>query len=640
MLILTAAFSQPASTSQFMEQIKKAPNDSTKVRLYGKLTRLYINTKPDSAIYYLGEGLKLAKEINDREGEGMMLSQLGLVNEVHGNLELAKKYELDALGIFKAIKKQSAIAVVENGLGVIESKKGNYAAAATYFLDALSIHKGLKDNFGIMQGYIKLGTVNDLSGNMDKALEYFNIAWEMNHNDTLSNAYYSLSNNIGIIYGRKGNFKKALEYFEAGIKTSNTPRFIDVHISLLNNAMKAYGEIGNKQKALEYHQLVVGLARKYEIPEEEARTLINFADVNKDNPSLELVYLKRALVIADSVESRQIAVDVYQAMADVYKQQKNYQAALTATETYQKIEDSLLNIEKTKEIASLFSSYELNESKTHIQELELVNQKRTNERNLVIVGIAAILLILLVGYYYYRKASSLNGKLHESNKIKDKLFSIIGHDLKSPIGGLVQTLELLEDDDLTPDERKFVIGELRKQTQLSLDTLNALLKWGETQLKGISVNPVKFQTKEIIKRNIDILAKHAAVKSITVIDHTEDSTSLFVDQNHFDFVVRNLLSNAIKFTNPDGKVEINAVENPKENTVVFSVKDNGMGIGKEQQQQFLKSNINVSFGTKGEKGTGLGLLLTKEFIQANNGRVWLESQEGHGTTFYFSLKKG
>jgi len=639
-LVLTcpAVFSQ--ANAEMLTRLKNSPKDTATVRLYGKVSRFYISTKPDSATYYIGEGLKLAKELKDRKGEAMMLSQLGVVNEQHGNMVLAEKYATEALNIFKELKEIYPIATCLNTVGVIEAKKGNFAKAVSYFLDALAMFKSINDKHGITQSYIKLGTVHDYNGNIDKSLEYYNKAWELNNGDTLNNAYYSLCNNIGIVYGRKGDLKKAIEYFEAGIKTSNTPIFMDVHISLLNNAMKAYAQMGDKKKAFEYHKIVIDIARKNDIPEEEARTLINFADAHHDNPALALDYLKQALSISIRIGNRPITADVYSAMVEVYKQLGNYKEALSFMTEYSQMQDSLFSINKTRELASLFASYEMNEAKNHVQELQLVNQKRTFERNLVTIAIACILVILILLWFYYKKMGALNKQLQESNKIKDKLFSIIGHDLKAPVGGLVQTLELMEDDALDAEERKYVVGQLRKQTQLSLDTLNALLNWGEAQLKGVSVNPLQFETKEIITKSTEMLSKQAAAKSITLIDNTSNELKLFADINHFDFVVRNLLSNAIKFTNIDGKVEINAIKNAKDNTVTFSVKDNGQGISMEEQKQFLKSNIKVNYGTKGEKGTGLGLLLTKEFIQANKGKIWLESKEGEGTTFYFSLKKG
>ena len=637
-LLAITTFSQ--NNLELLTQLKKAPRDTATVRLYLKISKSYLYTQPDSATYYVGEGSKLTKELNYKLGEGMMLSQLGTINEVHGNFSLAEKYQLEALDIFKEAKSIYSIAICKNAIGVIQAKKGNYAVATNYFLEALQLFKSINDNTGIIQSYIKLGTVNDATSNLEKALEYYNLAKDLNKNDTLSNAYYSLLNNIGIVYGRKGDLQTALTYFETGIKTSNTARFINVHIALLNNAMKVYVKLGNKQKALKYHNLAITKAREYNLPEEEARALINFADIEKENSTVALTYLNKALILSKKMGYSQIVSDVYSALVDIYKNQKKYEAALFALEQHTNIQDSLLNINKVKEMASLYASYDLNESKSRIIELKLVNQKTKLERNLFFIAVTGILLVLLIVAFFYQKTNRLNKQLKEYNIVKDKLFSIIGHDLKSPVSTLLQTLEFLENDELEPTQRQFIISELRKQTQYSLDTLNALLSWGETQLKGILINKQLFNTKNIIAKNLDLFTNQATIKSITVIDNTTDGTKVFADVNHFDFIIRNLLSNALKFTNQNGKVEINAIENFKNNTIIFSVKDNGQGISAEQHEQFLKSNMHVSYGTNKEKGTGLGLLLTKEFIKANNGKIWLESKEGEGCTFYFSLKKG
>lgn len=633
----TSTFSQP--NIEMLTRLKAAPRDTATVRLYGTLSKFYTNTKPDSATYYIGEGLQLAKDLKYKMGEGMMLNQLGVVNEVHGNSALAEKYQLNALAIFKELKDPYTIATCENGIGVVEAKKGNYTTATNYFLDALQLFKSIKHKPGIIQTYIKLGTVNDYNGNADKALEYYNLATALNGKDTLSNAYYSLLNNIGIVYGRKNQFKKALDYFEQGIKSSNTPRFIDLHITLLSNAMKACAELGENEKSLVYHNLAIAKARQYNIPEQEARELINFADVQKDNPTLAVTYLNQALLIAQTINNRPIIADIYQALQLVYKKQKNYPAAYEALEHFHNLQDSLFNITKTRELATLFASYELNESKNRIHELQLQNKERSAERNLFIISTLGILIIVSLLWYYYRKMNVLNEKLQAFNKIKDKLFSIIGHDLKAPVSGLVQTLELLESGALNEEESKEMIGELKKQTGLSLNTLNALLNWGETQLKGIAINPKQITTKEIIEKNLAIAESQAAAKSITITDNTSSEIQAFVDVDHFDFIIRNLLSNAIKFTNNHGKVEINSTDNKDNNMVVFSVKDTGKGIGVEEQKQFSISNIHVSFGTNGEKGTGLGLLLAKEFVQANEGKIWLESKQGEGTIFYVAIKK-
>lgn len=135
------------------------------------------------------------------------------------------------------------------------------------------------------------------------------------------------------------------------------------------------------------------------------------------------------------------------------------------------------------------------------------------------------------------------------------------------------------------------------------------------------------------------LQKHTADKSIVITDNTRPDLMLYGDINHFEFIIRNLLSNAIKFSHPSGTIQITADIKPGSGQVIFSVRDHGKGISREQQKAFLKSNMDISFGTKGEKGTGIGLMLSKEFIKAGKGRIWVESEEGKGTAFYFTFSE-
>jgi signal transduction histidine kinase len=250
-------------------------------------------------------------------------------------------------------------------------------------------------------------------------------------------------------------------------------------------------------------------------------------------------------------------------------------------------------------------------------------------------------LIVILLWLYLRKISKLNRALEASNQVRDTLFSIIGHDLKGPVGNASQMADLMKTEDFSEAELRSMLAELGKQTTVAFDLLNALFEWGSAQLKGVKVSPEDTTTKSFINKNISLLGSQAALKNITINDHTSADTLIFADPNHFDFIIRNLLSNAIKFTFNGGRIDINAQQG-NDDEIIFSVKDTGKGISPEQQEAFLKTNLKVSFGTGGEKGSGLGLLLIKEFIQANKGHIWLESKENEGSTFYFSfpLKKG
>ncbi len=163
-----------------------------------------------------------------------------------------------------------------------------------------------------------------------------------------------------------------------------------------------------------------------------------------------------------------------------------------------------------------------------------------------------------------------------------------------------------------------------------------MFAWGKAQLQGIEVNKADFLAKELIDRCITLLAPQASQKNITIKDNAPANLKVHADADHFEFVIRNLLSNAIKFSHPGGIIEVEA-KIQDNNEAVFSVSDHGVGITKAQQHIFLTGNLSTSFGTAKEKGSGLGLLLTKDFLKANNGQIWLKSRENEGSTFYVSL---
>lgn len=625
--------------TKLLADLKKAPNDTSKVRIYGKLAAYYMLEKPDSANYYCGEGLKLAKELKSKYSEALILSQLGSINDSHANFAVAKKYYEEALELFISLNNKQAIATVKNSLGVTEGKSGNFTRATNLFLEALAIFKKINYTSGIIQTYIKLGTVNDLNGNLDKALEYFTLANNLNQ-DTTNNAYFTLLNNFGINAARRGNFEKAINYFEKAIKSSiNKPQFVDIYISNLNNCMKAYAELGNKAKSLQYHKLVLAKAREIQLPDEEARALYNFATYeSKSNPNLAISYLEKALSIQQKNGGNpDLTSGIYGELSRAYKYAKRYQEGYEALEKYYNLKDSFFNINKSRELANMFSDFELKEAKNQVEELELMNAKTTAERNIVILAVIAVSSIIIILLRNRNKLKKLNTQLTETNRVKDKLFSIIGHDLKGPVGNIVQLLELISSKELNEEEQELLVNEVKKQTNVTNQTLNDLLTWGQSQLKGVIINPVLFNVKEVVQQNLDILATQASSKQIQIEDLTTENTEIKADKNQIDFVFRNLISNAIKFSNNNSKVKISCID--KNNAIEFAIKDYGKGISKEQQQQFKQSNIKVSYGTSGEKGTGLGLLLTKEFIKANNGKIWLESEEGVGTTFYISLPK-
>jgi two-component system, sensor histidine kinase and response regulator len=229
-------------------------------------------------------------------------------------------------------------------------------------------------------------------------------------------------------------------------------------------------------------------------------------------------------------------------------------------------------------------------------------------------------------------------KLIELNATKDKFFSIIAHDLKTPFNFIIGYSELLIEQIKEKDYEKIedLANIVLQSSNRALNLLMNLMEWAQTQTDRIIVNPEKLEINSLIDHSTLLFDEIAKQKSITIKKQLPINATLFADKAMISTVFRNLISNAIKFTKPNGEIIISVKK--YQNEFVFSVADNGIGIPKNS---FLKLfRIDQSFSTDGtfkEKGTGLGLILCKEFVEKHGGKIWVESAEGNGSCFYFSI---
>lgn len=224
------------------------------------------------------------------------------------------------------------------------------------------------------------------------------------------------------------------------------------------------------------------------------------------------------------------------------------------------------------------------------------------------------------------------------NRDKDKLFSMLAHDLRSPLGSMMNLSSLLVENikDFDESELMEIVDTLNKSATQTFQLLNDLLAWSTIQMgRGERVKEV-FAITEIVSENIVILTTDAARKQIEMLADIDPGIVVFADKFAIQTVLRNLLSNAIKFTPNHGSIHVTAT--PKSDSVEISVSDNGTGITKEKQKKIFRvDTVSSSPGTEGEKGTGFGLLLCKDLVVRNDGRIWFESEKGKGSTFYFTL---
>lgn len=218
---------------------------------------------------------------------------------------------------------------------------------------------------------------------------------------------------------------------------------------------------------------------------------------------------------------------------------------------------------------------------------------------------------------------------------KDKLFSIIAHDLRGPVAGISGVSEILSQNiqDYDKEEIKVLIEEVHVSSKRTLNLLENLLIWANLQTGKIDYYPESFNLNVIILDIIDILNSSAKIKNITInYIPLDDNFDLYADKNMIHTILRNLISNAIKFTNSGGKINIIVKKNEIHYEIIIS--DNGIGIMDDVKNNLFCINSQISaLGTKGEKGSGLGLVICKEFVEKHGGKIWFESQEGKGSDF-------
>jgi signal transduction histidine kinase len=301
------------------------------------------------------------------------------------------------------------------------------------------------------------------------------------------------------------------------------------------------------------------------------------------------------------------------------------------------LNDSLYTLDKERQLKNLHSDYEL-EKKQH--QIELLNKdkiirekERVQDRDMLILSIAIAVLLGLGCFILYRS----NAHKRRLNMVRNKLLSIIGHDLRSPIATLQGFVGLLQQSALSEEQIRYFSNKMNESLTNTSHMLNNLLYWAKSQMEGMQVNPGNIDLQAIIVQNKRLVQVRASEKKVTVLTDEADPPAIaYADEVMVDLVIRNLVENAIKFSRPGDTVTLSAVAGGK--NISVTVADTGQGIPAADHHKIFNSSIvYTTTGTAREKGSGLGLSLCKELVEKNGGSIRFESTAGKGTSFTFTL---
>ncbi|MDQ7947969.1 MAG: HAMP domain-containing sensor histidine kinase [Pedobacter sp.] len=249
-----------------------------------------------------------------------------------------------------------------------------------------------------------------------------------------------------------------------------------------------------------------------------------------------------------------------------------------------------------------------------------------------------ILITLFMKKSYNREKELAQTRLialEESNETKNKLFSIVAHDLKAPLVSIETYLSLLSQIELNNDEKVIMEKNLLTATRQTSEMLNNILLWSKDQMEGLTPNLIPINVHDTLDLTIQFQKSMAKEKGITLNYKADTAIMALADPDMLQLIVRNLLNNAIKFSSANGEIELAIAQ--KDQSCLIKIVDDGIGISTSKQQELFSLKSKSTYGTQNEKGVGLGLKLAKTYIELQHGKIWFESMEGRGTTFYVAL---
>lgn len=380
----------------------------------------------------------------------------------------------------------------------------------------------------------------------------------------------------------------------------------------------------------------------------ESILFLGMAETNLslDKDSIAKVQAKRGYDLAKNFKDKERQQIASKLLYKLYKKENNVAESFKYLEVFQQLSDTLAQSDSKKKMLMLKTQKDYEKQK---QDLIETNKKSLSKQTNIIASILALVLVLtgfiLLVLRNQKKQEKLNQELKkseseliETNETKNKLFSIISHDLQGPVGAFSKLMVLFNQGEIEKEKLVYFLPKLETDIKYISFTLNNLLSWGRMQMKADITKPIPIDLEGIITENINLLSEIAFQKSIAVLNKVELNTVVWADRDQIDIVIRNLISNALKFTPENGSVTITAIENHSNWEV--SIQDTGVGMDQNTQNKIFDCNSTITtYGTNNEKGTGLGLSLCKELIENNIGTIVVHSIPNLGTCFKFTLAK-
>lgn len=636
-------------------------DDSTRVRLLTKVSASYQFQDFAKSLTYNQQALKLAEKIKFSDYKVLAYQNAAFLFTLSGDFSSALHYDNLSLELEVISKDTVGISRDYNNIGNDYYDLGEYDDAYFYFTQSYRMASATQDTFRMLVALHNVGRVFKELGQYEQALDHLKLSMKMSLEQDDEEGIAYAYDEIGDVLLRKNQYDSAFYFLTQALHHT---RKLNVHVlqpRILSKMATTYLRMEKYSNALAYYDsayaLHVKTNNRYGVAEVELGRGIVLMNEGKYDGAIQKI--ESSLKTAHEMNARVLEIRCFNQLASLWEMKGDFKKSLFYYRKFKLLEDTLFSQEMQGKLLRDQIRFETESRDSKIAALSQLQDSQRNElkkqefvRNILVVIMALSAIILITVYRSGQRRRKINTlllqhqedmekrseELERLNQVKDKFFSIISHDLRSPINALAGLLDLIDRGAIKPEEMHKHTQELKIRFNHTRTLLNNLLDWTLLQMDKLNLQATRINLHKIVEENIQLL-NSVQGKHIQMLNEIPLDAVGFADSNTINLVIRNLMTNAIKFTMDGGEVIIAA--KPKGFEWVISVKDNGIGMKPEVLNiLFDKTAPYTTRGTANEKGTGLGLILCKEFVEKNGGKIWVESEEGKGSMFWFTLPKG
>lgn len=673
-LSVFTGFSQTMEQDSLTIQLAFQKSDTSKVKTSLRLVKvLYDQGEYKKALQYISQSEKLSTDLNYERGIAEITYYKALIYAKKNDYINAIANYTKSKELFMAQQDTLSVAKVNNSIGLIEIERGNYNKGLQYSLSAIEELEKRNLKHELCSAYKNLATAYNKTNDRAKSIEFnlkrLDIEKDLNNEDGIISTNKALAE----LYSQEKEHRKAIDYYEKVLEAIGSEND-SLRGEILPRLGGEYLQFKDYEEASAY--LIEGLQLNRKT-ENQLGLLISLNNLGKLNiqerrTKLADIRLDEANRIAKKIDNKPELLKNYALRRQLDSTSRNFERAFKWQRDYYELKKELddentikptftsIDEDALKTLAQSSTSTNLALVEEHNKE-NLANEEKVKDLKLLVYALAALTAIVIVFFIlaylkrnsnlqYTRELEDKNKKielqneaileqtrhLEDINKVKDKLFSIVSHDLKDSLSSIKGFIDLLKDDQLSQSEFNSLIPELSENANNASMLLFNLLNWSKSQMQSLESNPSLFDIQEVFEEKVQLLEQKMDKKGILLRNKTLRDF-VYADRSMIEIVIQNLLTNAIKFSKEGDTITIsNHISSGKS---IISISDTGVGISPENQKKLFKSSTFTTIGTGNEKGTGLGLSICKELVDLNQGKIWVESDLNKGSTFYVELPK-